>query len=424
MQESPTQPRDPLVAILALTGAFAALCLVRLAIPSQPYFDELHYLPAAREWLSGEQFLNREHPPLGKQLLALGMVLFGDGPLGWRAMPFAAGVITLFAATRAMWFATQLRFATIAFGVLLASGFFLFIHARIAMLDIFMAAFLALAAWHFAAAIREPETARFRLAVTGVALGLAMASKWNAIPLAILPGIAFFIARLSAGRLRLLFSQRGAPIPGMSLVEAGLWLGIVPLAIYALTYAPALALQDNPFASGGLIALHQSMLALQTQVLAPHTYQSSWPDWIFNLRSIWYLYEDVDGAQRGIVLIGNPLTMLLGLPALTWCLASGIAHRNWTRLAMVIGYATSLILWMIAEKSVQFYYHYFLPSTFLLGALALALDALWRGGQRWLSGVILAASVAVFLWFYPILSAAALDGPDTWLSWMWIDSWR
>ncbi|MEP5938614.1 MAG: glycosyltransferase family 39 protein [Erythrobacter sp.] len=424
MQEAPTHPRDPLIIIAAITAAFAALCWVRLAIPSQPYFDELHYLPAAREWLSGGQFLNREHPPLGKQILAMGMALFGDGPLGWRSMPFAAGVITVFAAMRAMWFATRLRFATLSFGVLLATGFFLFIHARIAMLDVFMVGFLAVAAWHFAGAIREPETARFRLAATGIALGLAMASKWNAIPLAIVPGIAFFFARLSAGRLRLLFSQRGAPIPGMSLLEAGLWLGIVPLAVYALAYVPALALQDDPFATGGLIALHQSMLALQTQVLTPHTYQSNWPDWMFNLRSIWYLYEDIDGAQRGVVLIGNPLTMLLGLPALMWCLATGVAQRNWARLAMVIGYSVSLGLWMVAEKSVQFYYHYFLPSMFLLAALALALDALWRQGQRWLSGGILAGSLAVFFGFYPVLSAAALEGADTWLIWMWLDSWR
>ena len=30
---------------------------------------------------------NPEHPPLGKELLALGIALFGDRALGWRVMP-------------------------------------------------------------------------------------------------------------------------------------------------------------------------------------------------------------------------------------------------------------------------------------------------------------------------------------------------
>ena len=61
------------------------------------------------------------------------------------------------------------------------------------------------------------------------------------------------------------------------------------------------------------------MLALQASVTKHHPYQSVWYQWIVNWRAIWYLYEFVDGAQRGIVLIGNPFTMLAGLVALGWC---------------------------------------------------------------------------------------------------------
>ena len=124
----------------------------RLAIPSIPFFDEVHYLPAARELLgffeTGQgAYLNREHPLLGKELIALGIGLFGDTPLGWRIMPLAFGTLALFASMRALWHASGDRFATLAFGVLLASGFHLFIQSRIAMLDVFMVAFLAVAAW-------------------------------------------------------------------------------------------------------------------------------------------------------------------------------------------------------------------------------------------------------------------------------------
>ena len=431
---APAHPRDPLAWVAAITAAFALMAGWRLAIPSIPVFDEVHYIPAARELLSlfkggfGD-YLNPEHPMLGKQLIALGMALFGDSPLGWRVMPLAFGTLALFASMRALWHASEDRFACIAFGVLLATGFHLFIQSRIAMLDVFMAAFLAVAAWQFAGAIRQPETGRWRLALTGIALGCAMAAKWNAVPLAMLPGLVFFAARISAGRRRLFLSRRGAPVPGMTLVEAFVWLGIVPLVIYALTFVPGYWLGDtlrpSPLAQHGLIGLHREILGLQQQVLTPHTYQSNWQQWVLNTRGIWYLYEVVDGAQRGVLLIGNPLTMLLGLPALAWCLVIGVWRGDWARLGVVIGYAAALGLWLIAPKPVQFYYHYFVPGFFLLGALALALSDLRRAGWgKWLAWGTLAASMGLFALFYKVLSAAPLEGAMSFAKWAWLMGWR
>jgi dolichyl-phosphate-mannose-protein mannosyltransferase len=430
----PVHPRDPLGWCLALTGLYLLLAGWRLTIPSAPFFDEVHYLPAAREILhlfegGHGAYLNREHPLLGKVLIALGMMVFGDTPLGWRIMPLLLGTLALFASMRALWHASLDRFATIAFGVLLATGFHLFVQSRIAMLDIAMAAFLALAAWQFAAAIRQPETGRRRLALTGIALGCAMGAKWNAIALAMLPGLSFFAARVSAGRRRLLLSRRGAPVPGITLVEAFVWLGIVPLAVYALTFIPgywlAEYLHPSPLAEKGLIGFHLEIYELQSQLMTPHQYMSRWPQWALNTRGIWYLYEMTDGAQRGVLLIGNPLTMLLGLPALAWCLASGAWRGNWAKLGVAIGYGVSLGLWLIAPKPVQFYYHYFVPSFFLLAALALACSDLRRSARgQWLAWGIPAASLAVFGVFYKILSAAPLLGPDSYAKWMWLAGWR
>src|SRR5690606_15497935 len=135
--------------------------------------------------------INTEHPPLGKELIAIGIALFGDRPLGWRLPSALFGTLGLFAAMRALWFASLSRFAALAYGVLLATAVPLFIHSRIAMLDVFMCSFALVALWMCAGAVRENETARWRLAIAGVALGCAMASKWNAIPVAILPGLAF-----------------------------------------------------------------------------------------------------------------------------------------------------------------------------------------------------------------------------------------
>jgi dolichyl-phosphate-mannose-protein mannosyltransferase len=422
MTAAPAQSRDPVIWSGLIAFAFMVLCEFRLGIPSGPYFDEVHYLPAARVMLELSHVTNQEHPLLGKEIIAAGIALFGDDPVGWRTFPALAGAIALFAFMRAMWFATWSRFAALAGGILLATAFPLFVHARIAMLDIFMACFVTVALWMGAAAVRRP--ARWRLAVAGVALGLAMASKWNAVPIAVLPGLAFLAVRLRVAGLRFLTAKDAAPVQGVSLLEAGIWLGIVPLAAYALTFLPVFFYAQDPLTLGSFVAYHQRMVELQGMVIEPHPYQSVWWQWVLNLRAIWYLYEVADGAQRGILLIGNPLTMLIGLPALLWCVWQGAFRRNRAALAVALLYAVGLGMWVVAPKPVQFYYHYFLPSCFLVAALALLLDAAWRAGHRKKALAVVVACCAFFAGFYPILSAAPLSDGQDFLYWAWIPGWR
>ena len=415
---------DPLLPTLALVWLFLAAVVWRIEIPSIAYFDEVHYLPAARSLLEGGRWMNAEHPPLGKILLALGIAIFGDAPLGWRIVPALSAAIALFALSRALWEASRSRFAALAYTWLLATGFFLLVHGRIAMLDGMMVAFFALALWQCARAVRAPEEGRKRLAFAGIALGLAMAVKWNAAPLAMVPGAAFLVTRLVAGRRRPFISRRGGPVPGVSLIEAALWLGLLPLAVYAASFAPLLWTADNPFGDRGIVAIQAMMLEMQQSVKEPHNYQSTWQQWMLNLRGIWYLYEEIDGAQRGVLLIGNPVTMLLGLAGVIWAGWAAIRLRRADAMAVFVLFAVSIGFWIVAAKPIQFYYHYFLPSCFLLAALALALDDLRARGWPKTAYAVLAASGAMFAFFFPILTAMPLEGSASFLTWAWIDGWR
>ena len=418
---------DPLLACLGLTLGFFLLCLWRLWLPSGPYFDEIHYLPAARELLTGFDYRNPEHPPLGKEIIAAGSWLLGDNPWGWRSFSALAGTLALFAGMRALWHASHSRDATLAYGVLLATGFLLFIHAQIAMLDIFMAAFFLTALWLFASACRQRgETrARLDLIASGIALGLSMASKWNTVPLAPLLGLFFLAMRIHAGTSRERFADGDAsPVRGVSLVEAALWLGVLPLAVYSATFWPAFQVENGPFAGMDLLGAHLHMLELQESVKEAHPYQSTWGQWVLNTRAIWYLYEVTDGAQRGVMLIGNPLTMLLGLIGVAWCAFAALFRRRADAGFAVTFYAASVGFWVVAAKPIQFYYHYFLPSCFLLACLALLLARLRATVFGWVYWAVLAGSVGVFVYFYPILSAAELSGEQAFNQWMWLAGWR
>jgi len=110
-----------------------------------------------------------------------------------------------------------------------------------------------------------------------------------------------------------------------------------------------------------------------------------------------------------------------------WCLWAGVRQARHDALAFAVLYLASLGLWIVTNKPIQFYYHYLLPGTFMLGCLALALDALWRHGGRGRMAALgaLALSAGMFAWFYPIISAAELHhGKQSYAQWMWLKSWR
>ncbi|WP_206238173.1 phospholipid carrier-dependent glycosyltransferase [Novosphingobium terrae] len=431
---APVITRDPLWWQVGLTGLFAVLVFWRLGIPSKLYFDEVHYVPAARAMLEGVQ-ANPEHPLFAKSLIAWSIGWWGDTPFVWRLPSALMGVLGLFAFGRMMWWASGQRFAAIAGMVLLGSDFAWLIQSRIAMLDMVMAGMAMLALWMLAAATALPRAVppiarRWRLGVAGVALGLSLGAKWSALPL-----VALIIGVLIATRL--LASVRNwtggtmvAPTPGVPTKELLGWLLVMPLVAYILTWVPGMLWHKDPVPVFGLIDWHLEMARLQSSVVKHHPYQSVWWQWVIDQRAIWYLYEPVDGAQRGVMLIGNPFTMLAGLPALGWCLYAGMARRDaagrTAPLMAVAAYIGTLSLWLVANKPVQFYYHYLLPGTFLVAALALMLDALWRSGRdgRWAALGALVLAVGTCLYFWPLLTAAPLKDAMSFQHWMWLDSWR
>ena len=99
-------------------------------------------------------------------------------------------------------------------------------------------------------------------------------------------------------------------------------------------------------------------------------------------------------------------------------------RSDWPKITVVVGYGVTLGFWIIAPKPVQFYYHYLMPSVFLLAGLALSLSDLRTMGQRYLTYGVLAGSSIMFAFFFPILSAASLDDRHSFRTWTWIEGWR
>ena len=151
--------RSPLVWLGAvLVGAFA-LRLLWLDTPRSPYFDESDYVNAARAILGWPQRIqiwesvragidpNSEHPPLGKILIAASMVVFGDGPLGWRLPSLVAGMVSLAAVYGIVRSLGGSAWTGVLAVALLALDVLTFVHARLAVLDGLLVAPMLVGAW-------------------------------------------------------------------------------------------------------------------------------------------------------------------------------------------------------------------------------------------------------------------------------------
>ena len=97
----------------AMTAVITALAAVtrflNLGSPTDagtPIFDEKHYAPQAWQLLHNHGVEDNPgyglvvHPPVGKQLIAIGEALFGYNGLGWRFTGAACGVILVLLVVR------------------------------------------------------------------------------------------------------------------------------------------------------------------------------------------------------------------------------------------------------------------------------------------------------------------------------------
>lgn len=422
----PRKDSDPLGWCLLIAAGFLALALWRIGQPHRYYFDEIHYVPAALKLL-GLIPANREHPMFAKEVIAAAIHFLGDNPVVWRLPSALFGALGLFGFGRLMWHLSQSRRATLAAMLLLATNFMWFTQSRIAMLDMVEAGLCMVGLWQFAAALRANSrgAGRLHLFLSGIALGLSIGAKWTSAPAVVLPGLCFLVLWIRAYSTGGAGSRNSRPVQGMTLIEAAFWLGLLPLATYWATYAPAMFYTDRPVLPFGFIEQHEYMLRLQESVKKPHPYRSVWYQWIANLRAIWYLFETLKDTQRGIVMMGNPFSIIAGLPALGWGLWVATFRKRFDVLAFVVLYAATLGVWIGNAKPVQFYYHYMLPGAFLMGVLALALDAMWARKGRWSQAATgcFAVSLGMFALFFPLLSGLPLP-KDAYNYWIWLPGWR
>ena len=428
---------------LAISGAAVlALGLVLLLIgitdARDVYFDETWYVPAAREWLKSGEMTRQEHPALAKLLIAFGMWLFGDNPLGWRAMSALFGAVTLFGVwlwtlaltrsnARALW----------AAGVTFV-GAVVFVQARIAMLDIFLMAFLMLgiAFFTFSFKVAGRRAARIHGGLAGLSLGLAGACKISGLFL--LLGLIVFVAFIALLRhWRARFAPAGPEdfyspeiAARWSPAYAALALGLAPFASYLCAFLPQMV---HAGSASEFVATHRRMFQILAGHSADHPYMSQWYTWPWLWRPVWYLFL-VPGHETSEWSAAHPAAAVDGMPnpfvawsgelAILWCMGRALHRRDINGAMISILFLSEYLPWCVNPKGLEFFY-YFFPSLLACGpALALVLFG-GKGRLRWaLPIAYLVIAGGVFAFFLPILASGIGVTPDGFSQRIWFESWR
>ena len=412
------------------------LFLVNIQFPRGYDFDEFHYVPSAKQYLEMKENQNWEHPPLGKEIMAAGIALWGDRPIGWRYMSTVFGSLTLVAMY--LWGFALFRDRKSALWVALitVSNQLLYVQARIGMLDTFMFAFVA---WGMAAftAAWDPElparTLRRLLIFAGIMFGLATACKWWAvIPWFLTIGLVIVIRLLqywktSFGEATREDWYQADLWKGLRFVDFILALVIIPLAAYFVAFIPLFMTPGKGHGVLDFIEIQKRMYDGQLRVVTSHPYMSQWTDWAILKRPIWYAFDKEgmpDQWVRGVILLGNPLMMWTGLAAVLVCIWSWIRNRSREAFLITVCYGAFYLCWMAIPRKVSFYYYYY-PAGMVL---SFALAHVFREAEKeqpkmeFASLVYLAVSFGFFAYFFPILAALRISS-DSFQKWMWFSSW-
>ncbi len=167
------------------------------------------------------------HPPVGKVLIGAGMRLFGCNSFGWRVAAALFGTLTVLLVYLIGRRLFRVPWVAALAALLVAVDGLHFVQSRIAMLDIFLAFFIALAVWllledRARTSVWHTGWRPWRIA-SGVAIGLGTATKWSAafvIPILAVIALVWEIERRRRARAITSAPAGGPPDEPQQAAEA------------------------------------------------------------------------------------------------------------------------------------------------------------------------------------------------------------
>lgn len=464
-----------------VSGEAAALVDEQDTLDGEPswfnsmYFDEIYHARTGFEQLNAlrgrepSQVYETSHPPLGKLMMTAAIAVFGMVPFGWRFAGAFTGVLMLPGLYLLGRLLTRRHGGGMAAMMLLAFDFMHFTQTRIATIDSFPTLFIIWAYYFmFRYALADDYARPFlktlpNLALSGLMMGLAVASKFTGIYAGLGLAVIFFWSlgrRSSEGLAAQRLLSEGAALPParegvvreaaaswqrrvlFTLVSCLVFFVLIPGLIYLLSFYPVFMQTAGGYTFRKAI---DSTLGMYRYHAKPglgmdHPYYSPWYHWPLIIKPMWfYAGERLGLTGSTIMSFGNPVVWLGGLVGVLLMAAAWTRQhleRDPLRLVRVsrtgdmrpglllIAFAAQYLPWALVPRG-TYIYHYFPSVPFIILCMVQALDWLCvRHARlaRWLSVGLVVLSALFFIAFFPYISGLRVS--TDWLDAMrWFPGW-
>lgn len=365
----------------------------RLSFPPDPYFDEVYHVRSARELISLSGYFDYLHPPLGKALIGLGIVFFGDNSFAWRFFPLMSGlslIVILYVITQKL---TRSHLTAALAAFFYAFDCSLLTLSRMALLNTPMELFMLLSL--LCLVLKDhpgPDKKKYFL-LSGIFLGLSYATRIFAFtaPALLLP----FIIKIN--------HQEGQNWR-RTISDLLIYFTLIPLVIYFGIHLIIPLIKDRTWKD--IWDLQTQMFMGHWNLKKPHHYGSAWWSWPLMVRPIWYYFHPlIGGGIQGILCIGNP--------AVYWMIPLAIIYTAWSfwrkRLFLygflLAAFFSQWVPWIFIGR-VKFFHYFETAMPFAAICLALMATRIWESGKSGRIAVMVygVLILAMFTYWYPLLT--------------------
>ena len=369
------------IAFLLLT--YLGLHLLIIGLPRTYVFDEYWYVPSAQRIIQDGVNLRPEHPPLAQVLIATGITLFGDNPLGWRIFSAIFGVLSILALYLLVKEISKNEWTAFMSAALLSFEKMFFTFSSLALLDIFFIFFMILSFHLFF---------RKDLARSALAAGIGAVCKLNAVlasPILILYQIF--------DRFSLSIRPWLKSIRWMKML---IWVSVFSASFFILLYlfdrvytGPDLEMLSNPVNHlKYMLEIHSSTAWSRGDEPGP------WA-WIYSPRN--YYYGNLSIARVPFLEVFNPFVTGLSLVSVPYAIYNLWRTKDRLSLFALIWFSVTYFVWfpsyfIFSRPLFSFYILATIPSICVLNAIFFQND-------RKVAGSIVIMAATYFLFFqYPI----------------------
>lgn len=396
------------ISITIISVISAVLRFIRITFPTSRVFDEVYSPAFAWKLLHGENYFDI-HPVLAELPHSIGLLLFGDTPLGWRFSPWIWGILFCWAVAFAAYLLSNRRIAGVFAGLLVSLDTAFFVYGRTGLPDMFLLLQVALAITFFLLSIRAKKRSQALLAglATAFFIGNVISTKWLGLAIfgviwswIIIYGILWLLKRWGY------YTHKDILLPKINPLLYPFFFLILPFIVYFLWLIPMLGWQSDWNAFWGQVVWwHKSVWNYNTTLTATHPYSSKWWQWPLVIHPVLFFWEQAEGGRRVINATGNVFLWWSGLIALIGTIPVLIRKFRPRILWLLIA---SLCFWLpwIKIGRIAFNYHYF--ETFFFEILLISLILTFLADKPKWRPFIIAFFVVVFISFvllYPEASA-------------------